>query len=146
MLYKHAAILYRAVRNTKDLFKIFDPSTIKDRTLKIRGLYFAPNREVAERWGVTLWGQKTPFEIHKFYVPDDILALGARDGFYSHPAYKEMMKLKVDRVGELLKDKQIATGIKRVTGLDKRPMEIESLPEIVVKEKDVHKIKHLGRV
>ena len=151
MLYKLAATLYRAVKKGDNPVKVFDPKTIKDRNLKVKGLYLAPSRETAERWGATLF-QKEPYEIHKFHVPDDVHAVGVRDGFYVHPDFKDMMKIKADKLGNLLKDKQLATGIKRITGRlygfdgPKVPMETESLPEIVIGEKFLKYVKHLGKV
>ncbi len=150
MIYKTAAILYRAVKAGEKAIKVFDPATINQRHLKVKGLYLAPTEEVAHRWGDTLF-QDGKYEVHKVHVPDDVEAIGARDGFYVHPGYKQMMKLKVDSVKGLMQDKQLATGMKRVTsrrGLNgpKYPMEMESLPEIVIKEKDLHKVKHLGKV
>jgi len=122
--------LYKAVpKEKKEKLNIFS------HPKKPKGIYFAPSKEIAEKWGKNLYKDKE-FDLIEVEVPANLEVIGARDGW----------------IVDFPKDAKyfVGTALEVAFYLLNNPLkfyidgELEineyALPEIIIKEKDIEKI------
>jgi len=132
--------LYRAVKKGDKVLKVFNAPK---GTIKVNGLYLAPQPYIANAWGENLY--RGDFDIYEIEVPSELNVVAAVDGFYSAVGFEKMAKLYCMSLREVMKNPKIKYGFKTLNSRNV-VYNVTSLSEIVVRPVDVKKVKVIGKV